>query len=448
MIEKIIELFKRIKEKIIDLYENNNKGFKMILILGPGLLCLAFSLVISLFNITNAIGTAFVFMLIIYPVEIFLINICALVLTIRYPHKFLPGTLEARFFGTVDIITVIIGVILTLAYAGLISEIDLNWNAEWSEQLYNDCVHQPVWTGALPTVGTFIVIGLIGYIILLKRKMSDTPPLITVMCIAAMYIGASQLILFIIQIFKITPFEGLAYSTNSIPFLLYCPLTVLPLCCLGMVVRLIIRKIYEWNQDEEHTEDKYKGEGIIGFFNEALHNSAAWPLAALVAMIPLLGVVLAVLALFGQYPDHAIRAWTETAQWNLSRMKAPQNIQMDEHYLCTVAAGGHEKVVKPVRMGVRHGHKIVVNRQLLIANAFEQILEEKTPRLHKEIRKFYDDHGYPIARHIKTKTAADIVYYIMKPLEMIFLLILYLTDPKPENRIAVQYMDGSAKTIV
>ena len=28
-------------------------------------------------------------------------------------------------------------------------------------------------------------------------------------------------------------------------------------------------------------------------------------------------------------------------------------------------------------MGVRHGHPVVVNRQLCIANAFEQVLEEK-----------------------------------------------------------------------
>ena len=121
-------------------------------------------------------------------------------------------------------------------------------------------------------------------------------------------------------------------------------------------------------------------------------------------------------------------------------MKAPPNVEMDEHYLCTVAAGGHEKIVKPIRMGERHGHRIVVNRQLLIANAFEQVLEEKTPKMHRTIRNFYDKHGYPIARHIRTKTMADVVYFLMKPLEWIFLIVLYMTDPRPENRIATQYI--------
>lgn len=89
---------------------------------------------------------------------------------------------------------------------------------------------------------------------------------------------------------------------------------------------------------------------------------------------------------------------------------------------------------------VRHGHCIVVNRQLLIANAFEQLLEEKMPRSHRFIRNNYDKYGYPIARHIKNAWQADVIYIFMKPAEWLFLLILYLVDVKPENRIALQYI--------
>ena len=96
-------------------------------------------------------------------------------------------------------------------------------------------------------------------------------------------------------------------------------------------------------------------------------------------------------------------------------------------------------MVKPIRLGMRHGHQVVVNRQLCIANAFEQILEEKTPGFHKALRHFYDTYGYPIARKIHSKWVADLVYFIMKPLEWLFLIVLYLVDVRPENRIAVQY---------
>ena len=38
------------------------------------------------------------------------------------------------------------------------------------------------------------------------------------------------------------------------------------------------------------------------------------------------------------------------------------------------------------------------------------------------------------------KIIADLVYVLMKPLELLFLVTLYLFDQKPENRIAKQYL--------
>lgn len=80
----------------------------------------------------------------------------------------------------------------------------------------------------------------------------------------------------------------------------------------------------------------------------------------------------------------------------------PQNLIIDEHYLCTVAAGGHEKLSSPAD-GRATVIQIVVNRQLCIANAFEQVLEEKTLRFHRFLRRNYDRYGYPFAKHIKKK---------------------------------------------
>ena len=120
-------------------------------------------------------------------------------------------------------------------------------------------------------------------------------------------------------------------------------------------------------------------------------------------------------------------------------MVSPPPIQYEGHYLCTVAVNGHEKLVKPTRMGIRHGEKIVVNRQLCIANAFEQLLEDRTPRFHRAVRSFYDKYGYPISKHITTKLRADIIYIAMKPLEWVFLATLYLFDVNPESRISLQY---------
>lgn len=128
-------------------------------------------------------------------------------------------------------------------------------------------------------------------------------------------------------------------------------------------------------------------------------------------MMPLLGILIWILSLFGQEPDSVIKAFTETADWNLSIKILAQNLEYDGHYLCTVAAGGHKEIVKPIRLGRRGKKYIVVNRQLFIANAFEQIIEEKAPRFHYVVRSFYDKYGYPVAKHINSKYAADFVYF-------------------------------------
>ena len=119
---------------------------------------------------------------------------------------------------------------------------------------------------------------------------------------------------------------------------------------------------------------------------------------------------------------------------------APPPVAYDTHYLCTVSLRGHRKLVKPIRFGMRRGEKIVVNRQLCVANAFEQLIEERAPKFHRAVRQFYDTYGYPISRHINHAWSADIVYLMMKPLEWIFVAVLYLFDEKPENRICSQYL--------
>lgn len=161
----------------------------------------------------------------------------------------------------------------------------------------------------------------------------------------------------------------------------------------------------------------------------------------------MLVILICILVLFGQRPDEAIKAFLETSDWTLSKKISPPPVTYDGHYLCTVSLKGHERLVKPTRMGIRHGEKIVVNRQLCIANAFENLIEEKTPKFHYFVRYIYDKYGFPLSKHIHTAWQADITYILMKPLEWIFLFVLYMFDKKPENRIATQYI-GNKNDIV
>ena len=328
-------------------------------------------------------------------------------------------------------LTVILGLLVSYIYAGV--ALENVKDQPWNEQLINEQVHQILNSETRGIYIVIMLIGLVGFVILATRRMDNTPPLISVLSIAAMYPAAVTCIIWCIHII---PLRG-GHFVNTVP------LMVLPLNLLIMMCSLIREKIMEWNEVRDSViangdkEDKKIAwhEGILG-------KAGTWPVIALLAAIPLLGAALGISVLMGQRPDALIAAWTETADWNLSQMTPPPNVQMDEHYLCTVAAGGHGKTVKPLRMGERSGHRVVVNRQLEVANAFELVFEWKTPRLHHVVRSFYDKYGFPIARCIRTRTACDIVYFIMKPLEWFFVIVLYMTLAHPENVIAVQYLPG------
>ena len=303
-----------------------------------------------------------------------------------------------------------------ICYLGLIRDVT---SADWQTQLSNSNQHTPIYSGSMVTFIVLLLLAFIGYEILQSIPLRKLPPLVTVLSISAMYLGLLELILFTVQIFKPT-------------ILLDGYLLLFPLCCVLLVVRLLLKKIREWNHMVQNAEAEHFGTGkicqnpVLCRCDRILRKAAWWPVLGLVLMFPLLGILIAILMLFGQ---------------------APQNVMYDEHYLCTVAAGGHEKVVKPIRLGRRHGHEVIVNRQLCIANAFEQVLEERTPSFHRALRHFYDTYGFPVARLIHSKYTADAVYFIMKPLEWIFLCVLYLTDAHPENRIAVQYTGKTAAQV-
>ena len=56
------------------------------------------------------------------------------------------------------------------------------------------------------------------------------------------------------------------------------------------------------------------------------------------------------------------------------------------------------------------------------------------------VRYIYDTYGYPVSNLITSPLRADLIYIMMKPLEWIFLFVLYLLDLRPEQRIRNQYI--------
>lgn len=288
-------------------------------------------------------------------------------------------------------------------------------------------LHLPIASWGIETIIIFAIIALISYVILRIWKL-ELSPLAIVINMSGVLIGCILSFVWIIQFSKNLNIWSTSY------------LCLFPLNYIICSYR-IIRELVSNYTSKEMKMHKNK---FLNKCNVILNNSKNWPVIAFILILPIIMIILGILILLGQEPDNIIKAFTETSDWTLSKKVGAPPVFVepthDGHYLCTVALKGHEKLVKPLRYGIRHNHTIIVNRQLCIANAFEDLIQEKWPKFHKFVRYIYDKYGYPISKHINTAISADLIYLLMKPLEHIFLLFLYLFDKKPENRISVQYL--------
>lgn len=340
---------------------------------------------------------------------------------------------------TVECLGLLIGALFLVAFLSLADIIFQPWNM----QLINFQKHSPLDPA---TIGGAVLpcgMAMTGYLLLSGLFVKKRPPLISVFGIAGLYLGIGFCILWCIQIFD---------AENLLRSLV---LWIYPINAIAIALRTVRYTVVEARKDLKQREqlpqevlppnripleaEITRRKNWTKRLEKILQNSETWPLWALLALLPLLGIIVLVLLLFGQEPDALLRVWTQTADWNLSQKTPPPNLIIDEHYLCTVAAHGHRVLVRPLRTGVRHDHVVLVNRQLQIANAFEELLQEKAPRLHHAVRSRYDQYGYPFAKQLRSSWAFDSIYLLMKPAEWFFLFILYSLDKAPENRIARQY---------
>jgi len=276
----------------------------------------------------------------------------------------------------------------------------------------------------LPTLIVFFVLAVFG-LIKLWYKGKSLPPLLFSLFVVFVIIGIPISAAVIIQTSTNTEQSGETFLFALLPFF-YIVISLIVLFKIVSAEAMVANtKIYR---------NKY-----LNLLNQKLaktENQSLWIIAML---IPVFAIVVAILMLFGQDANSITKVFTETTTWTFSQKTHPPFLGHEGHYLCTVAVCGTPSIVKPLRLGKRHGHEIVVNRQLLIANAFEELIQQNAPAFHKVIRSFYDKYGYPLSKKITTPKASNAVYILMKPLEYFFLIVLYLCSAKPEEKINKQY---------
>lgn len=316
---------------------------------------------------------------------------------------------NALFVKFIEAVTIVLGAILIPPYLA-IKDVK---NVPWYEAIMSNEKHAPISHEHSAVLIVIVALSLVSYVCLRYIGIGKLPPLSAVIMMSSLALGIAVFVVFGMQLGSLIMIPLYAFN------------------CVLIYLRVFRDVVIAYAQSEKSTS--------LSWLDRSLNKAVSLPIFALLLALPLLLLICVALMLFGQEPDAIIKAWTETADWTFSQKIPPPSIPYEGHYLCTVAATGHRSIVKPLRTGVRHGHTVVVNRQLCIANAFEDLIKQRTPRLHRVIRNTYDAVGLPIAKKVKSPYVCDLIYIIMKPLEWLFLLILYLFDVKPENRIALQY---------
>jgi len=266
----------------------------------------------------------------------------------------------------------------------------------------------------------------IGSILLLWLKENHLPPLILVLALVFVLIGVFISFAIIMQTSENTKNYGLEAFFFLLPIMYIAVAGILSYKVIVNEGKLAVSKIYN--------------NSLLNYLNVQMSKAYLQPVWVVVLLFPVFVGVVAILLLFGQDYNSINKVFTETTTWHFSQQTHPPFLDHRGHYLCTIAVCGDPKVVKPLRLGKRHGHEIVVNRQLLIANAFEELIQESTPKFHSIIRALYDKYGYPLSRKITTAKSSNLTYRLMKPLEYFFLLVLYLCIYRPEVKINKQYV--------
>lgn len=327
-----------------------------------------------------------------------------------------------------DIATLLLGFCLMAVMIKLISSYHWDEPVMIGGDLFS-ILHEPFSSDYVLSLVLYAALPIACMMIAGREKL--LPPLVGAFCIGGIYGGM------VLCAFYTSQLIGGVFNQNGVVIYILFLLTYV-LNYLLMAVRIIgdnVKRYLEYFRENDIQPRSAFGVWAVNVLSKA----SGWVWFPVICLIPLTGLLICICILFGQGPWGIIKAFTETSDWTYSTMISPPPEHYTGHYLCTVAVNGHEKLVKPTRLGVRQGVKIGVNRQLCVANAFEQVIEEKTPRFHRLVRYIYDNYGYPLSKHITTKLRADIIYIVMKPLEWIFLAVLYLSDISPESRIAVQY---------
>jgi len=283
--------------------------------------------------------------------------------------------------------------------------------------------------------GGIILIHILSLVSMFQLFVKEfkLPPLQITLFIVMLVLGVLNNSQFLYQISEHDTSNIHLWSDDNTNILLSLYPIILIIIAFGILYKLIR------NKAKLNTELTYKNKWL-NLINTKLVQTQNLPFYSILITIPFLIILLLLLMLFGQDTESLSKVYSETATWKYSQHIHPPTVDdRHGHYLCTVAAYGNPIIVKPIGIGRRNNRTIIINRQLQIANAFENIIERISPECHGVIRTNYDKYGINLAIRINNERLSNLTYILMKPIEWMFLICLYLYFVEPEKVINEQY---------
>ena len=275
-----------------------------------------------------------------------------------------------------------------------------------------------------PTFLTYFILYHVALWTLWVHK-AKLPPLPLVLCLCFLYIGI------VVNIAIASQLLGENHREEE--------LASFPILSSLIAILVIGRSLMAVREELSEKTFKNKWLNRLNMLLSSRFTVLTW---SVLLVFPIFVLLTLLLMIFGQDYDAVVKGFTETTEWRFSQHDHPPYLDHHGHYLCTVAACGSPRLVKPLRWGKRGGRPIIVNRQLQIANAFEELIADFSPKLHHFLRTNYDKYGYDLSQKIKTPIASNITYLLMKPLEWFFLFCLYTFCLHPERKIERQYLNN------
>jgi hypothetical protein len=289
-----------------------------------------------------------------------------------------------------------------------------------------------------------LTIIIVFFYYLSRTNKYKTGPLTLVLIPSALLTG---ILLALVMLIHFSPYILMGAMLMSSP-LFFLSIFVFPAFGLIQAIILLSTELYSVLK---LCKNKVLNREKKGYFINVLTNFyfGKYYLIAQIFTFPIfVTIVQFFFIIFSQEPDGPIQAFIESKDGLFSQGKCENCVSHSStEYICTIAAFGSTKLVRPLHWGNRQGNIIKVNRQLKVCNAFEEMLAEKMPIAHKHLRKWYDSMQIPIEKWKKVKLIANALYIFIKPLEWIFLVVLYLVDKHPETKIAKQYLPINQKKL-